>query len=84
MVIVMFRRAGERNIKTSKYQFWQQHNKSIELWSDKVINQNIDYTHNNPIESGFVTNAIDCKYSSTRNHQDDPTVLEIDCNGLLG
>lgn len=79
----MFKRAGTKNAATSKYQFWQHHNKPIELWSKKVIKQKIDYIHNNPVESGFVTNAIDWKYSSARNFQEDHTVLEIDIAGFL-
>lgn len=80
----MFERAGKKNATTSKYQFWQQNNKPIELWSEKVIKQKINYIHNNPVESGFVTNAIDWKYSSARNYQDDNTILEIDYTGFLG
>jgi len=80
----MFKRAGEKNATTSKHQFWQHHNKPIELWSEKVIKQKIDYIHNNPVEIGFVTNPIDWKYSSARNYQDDHTVLEIDSVGFLG
>ena len=80
----MFRRAGNKNATTTKSQFWQQHNRPIELWSEKVIKQKIDYIHNNPIESGFVCNAEDWKYSSARNFQDDFTVLEIDNTGFLG
>ncbi|WP_308993701.1 transposase [Mariniflexile litorale] len=80
----MFERAGIKNATTSKYQFWQHHNKPIELWSEKVIKQKIDYIHNNPVESGFVTNAVDWKYSSARNFQDDNTILEIDTVGFLG
>lgn len=79
----MFERAGKKNATTSTYQFWQHHNKPIELWSEKVIKQKIDYIHNNPVESGFVTNPIDWKYSSARNYQEDNTVLEIDSIGFL-
>ncbi|MBE7629889.1 REP-associated tyrosine transposase [Tenacibaculum piscium] len=74
----MLKRAGSKNSNVKKYQLWQQHNKPIELWSEKVIQQKIDYIHNNPIESGFVTNPVDWKYSSARNYQGDQTVLEID------
>tara|TARA_R110000868_G_scaffold19310_4_gene83194 strand:- start:680 stop:1222 length:543 start_codon:yes stop_codon:yes gene_type:complete len=74
----MMKRAGKKNSNIKKYQFWQQHNKPIELWSDKVIQQKINYIHNNPVEAGFVTNPIDWKYSSARNYQEDQTVLEID------
>ncbi|MCL6294905.1 REP-associated tyrosine transposase [Jejuia spongiicola] len=79
----MFERAGKKSATTGKYQFWQHHNKPIELWSEKVIKQKIDYIHNNPVESGFVTNTIDRKYSSARNYQDDNTVLEIDSIGFF-
>jgi putative transposase len=78
-----FERAGKKNATTSKYQFWQHHNKPIELWSEKVIKQKIDYIHNNPIASGFVVNPEDWKYSSARNFQDDNTVLEIDDTGFI-
>jgi REP element-mobilizing transposase RayT len=43
-----FERAGKKNSNTSKYQFWQQNNQPIELWSTPVIKQKFDYIHNNP------------------------------------
>ncbi|PHR74511.1 MAG: transposase [Lutibacter sp.] len=74
----MMERAGKKKSNVQQRQFWQQHNKPIELWSEKVIQQKIDYIHNNPVESGFVTDPIDWKYSSARNYQEDQTILEID------
>ncbi|MEP1488495.1 MAG: transposase [Algibacter sp.] len=79
----MFEHAGKKHGNVSKYQFWQHHNKPIELWSEAVIKQKINYIHNNPVVNGFVINAIDWKYSSARNFQDDHTVLEIDDVGFL-
>ena len=79
----MFKRAGTKNATTSNYQFWQQHNKPIELWSTKVIKQKIDYIHQNPVVNGFVVDPEDWKYSSARNYQDDTTILEIDNTGFL-
>lgn len=78
----MMERAGKRKSNVGKRQFWQQHNKPIELWSGKVIKQKIDYIHNNPVEQGFVTNPIDWKYSSARNYAEDETVLKIDNEGM--
>jgi hypothetical protein len=49
-----------------------------------VIKQKIDYIHNNPVVSGFVTNPIDWKYSSARNYQEDNTILDIDSVGFFG
>ena len=74
----MMERAGKKKSNVKQHQLWQQHNKPIELWSDKVIQQKIDYIHSNPVESGFVTDPVDWKYSSARNYQEDQTILEID------
>jgi putative transposase len=77
----MFERAGKKNSNVKFRQFWQQNNKPIEIWSLKVFEQKLNYIHNNPLESGFVTNPVDWKYSSARNYGDnDQTVLEIDIN----
>lgn len=78
----MMEKAGSKKSNVVKRQFWQQHNKPIELWSNKVIKQKIDYIHNNPVEAGFVTDPIDWKYSSARNYADDETILKIDNEGL--
>ena len=78
----MMERAGKKKSNVSEKQFWQQHNKPIELWSNKVIKQKMDYIHNNPVEVGFVTDSVDWKYSSARNYADDETVLKIDNEGI--
>lgn len=59
-----FAKAGKENSNVTNYQFWQQHNHPIELWSNDVIQQKIDYIHNNPIVAGFVIEAQHWKYSS--------------------
>ncbi|ALM07811.1 transposase [Sediminicola sp. YIK13] len=78
----MMERAGKKKSNVSKRQFWQQHNKPIELWSDNVIKQKIDYIHYNPVEQGFVTDPVEWKYSSARNFVDDHTILKIDNDGI--
>ncbi|NKI26630.1 transposase [Arenibacter sp. 6A1] len=74
----MLERAGKKKSNVSQRQLWQQHNKPIELWSNKVIKQKIEYIHNNPVEAGFVTDPVDWKYSSARNYAEDQTILKID------
>lgn len=78
----MMEKAGKKKSNVSKRQFWQQHNKPIELWSDNVIKQKIDYIHYNPVEQGFVTDPVEWKYSSARNYVDDHTILKIDNDGI--
>jgi REP element-mobilizing transposase RayT len=83
-MLSMFRKAGEKNSNVTKYQFWQQHNKPIELWSTPVIKQKLDYIHNNPVKAGFVNNPWEWKYSSSRNYTELDSAIEIDYIGFLG
>nr|MBC7613265.1 transposase [Pseudopedobacter sp.] len=74
----MMERAGLKNSNVKKRQFWQQNNKPIELWSAEVIDQKVEYIHNNPVVSGFVTEAHYWKYSSAIDYSGGKGVLEID------
>lgn len=59
-----FRKEAEKSSNVKHFQFWRHDNKPIELWSNKVIHQKIDYVHNNPVEEGFVYKPEDYIYSS--------------------
>ena len=74
----MFARAGFKNSNIEKMQFWQQNNKPIELWSSEVIDQKVDYIHNNPVVSGFVIEPWHWKYSSALDYSGGKGILEID------
>ena len=71
-------RAGSRNSNVKGSQFWQQHNKPIELWSPAVIDQKVDYVHMNPVEAGYVSEPEHRKYSSALDYSGRKGVLEID------
>ncbi len=57
-------RAGKRNANNTDFQFWQQHNQPIVLDNNFLIDQKVEYIHNNPVEAGFVEKPEDWKYSS--------------------
>lgn len=77
----MFAKAGEKNSNVKNYQLWQQHNQPIQIWSLKVFEQKLNYIHQNPVKSGFVTEPWEWKYSSARNYCDDfEGILKIDIN----
>lgn len=63
-----FRKAAVANSNNTTHQFWQQHNHPIELWSNHVIQQKMDYVHDNPAEAGFVENDYEYLYSSARDY----------------
>ncbi len=74
----MFERAGSKSSNVSIYQFWQHHNKPIELWSPEVIDQKVDYIHNNPVLAGFVEEPWHWRYSSAVDYSGGKGLLEID------
>ena len=74
----MMTKAGTKNSNVKHKQFWQQHNKPIELWSPNVINQKVDYIHFNPVKAGFVTEPHYWKYSSAIDYSGGKGLLEID------
>lgn len=63
-VLDIFQKNGLKNSNNKQYQFWQQHNKPILLYSSAVFRQKIDYIHNNPVRQGLVFNPSDYVYSS--------------------
>jgi REP element-mobilizing transposase RayT len=77
-LIWMFERAGKKNINNTKYQFWQQHNKPIELYDNKIIEQRLDYLHNNPVEEGFVFEPHEYKYSSAIDHSGGKGYVDVE------
>ncbi len=71
-----FKEAAEKSSNVTGYQFWRHDNKPIELWSNKVIYQKINYIHNNPVEEGLVYNPEDYVYSSARDYSGEKGLLD--------
>lgn len=69
----MMQRAGKKNRNNKDWQFWQQHNKPLEITGQEMFNEKLRYVHQNlptggqaPVQAGFVTKEEDWKYSSAR------------------
>ncbi|OWK72771.1 transposase [Flavobacteriaceae bacterium JJC] len=71
-----FRKEAEKSSNVTHYQFWRHDNKPIELWSNRVIKQKIDYVHQNPVEAGLVFRAEDYRYSSAIDYSDEKGLLD--------
>ena len=56
------------NIRNKDFQFWQQHNHPIELATNEMIDQRVNYIHNNPVEAGFVDEPHAWLHSSARDY----------------
>ena len=61
-----------------KLRGWQQDNHPIQLITPAVIEQKLNYLHDNPVVEGFVENAEDYVYSSARAIAGKPGVLRLE------
>jgi len=75
-LLEQFLKAGSKSSNVNKYQFWRHDNKPIELWSNKVIDEKIDYIHNNPVEEGLVFKPEDYLYSSALDYAGEKGILD--------
>ena len=73
----MLERAGKKNGKNKKYQYWQQHKKPIELYDKKIIDQKLDYLHNNPVEEGYVIEPYEYKYSRAIDYSGGKGMVDV-------
>ncbi len=77
-MLPLFKSAGLINSNNSTYQFWRQDNKPIELFSNEVFDQKLQYIHMNPVESGIVENPEDYLYSSARDYAGVKGLVDIE------
>jgi len=75
-LLEQFRKAGNQSSNVNKYQFWRHDNHPIELWSNKVIDEKIDYIHHNPVEAGLVSRAEDYLYSIAADYAGEKGMLD--------
>jgi len=63
--------------ENNDWQFWQQHNKPIQILDNEMFHQKLTYIHNNPVEAGFVERAEDWLYSSAGNFYGKKGSIEL-------
>ena len=71
-----FRKAANKSSNVKNFQFWRHDNKPIELWSNKVIKEKINYIHQNPVKAGLVYKSYDYVYSSAIDYAGGKGLLE--------
>jgi len=59
------------------WQFWQQGSHPIELWDNYMLEQKLDYLHNNPVAGGWVFRPEDYVWSSARDYSGEKGMLDI-------
>lgn len=75
-LLSQFKKAADNSSNVKSYQFWRHDNKPIELWSNKVIQEKVDYFHKNPVKAGLVYRPEDYVYSSAVDYAGEQGLLE--------
>ncbi|NJN28801.1 MAG: transposase, partial [Cyclobacteriaceae bacterium] len=58
-------------------QVWQQEYHPVELGTNEMMEQRLDYLHENPVKEGWVDNPQDYLYSSARDYAGRKGLLDI-------
>lgn len=67
-MLAIFKKAGSTNSNNTKYQFWRQDNKPIELVNTEQTERALNYLHQNPAVEDWVDESGQYKYSSARDY----------------
>ena len=63
-MLYLFRHFASKNNHNIEFQFWQHHNHPIDLSSNELIEQKLQYIHQNPVTAGLVDEEQAFVYSS--------------------
>ena len=61
----------------SKHKLWEEgfHPKMIE--NVNIMNEKVKYIHGNPVRRGYIDNPADWRYSSARNYEGQPGLIDV-------
>lgn len=75
LLVWLFERAGKQNSNNRNHQFCQQHSHPVELFTNKMIDQRLEYIHQNPVKAGIVLSPEHYLNSSAVNYAGLPEKL---------
>ena len=73
----LFEFSAKQHKRNSKYQVWTHENHAEIIYSNKFVEQKINYIHENPVRAGIVEKAEDYLYSSARDYAGLHGVLDV-------
>lgn len=65
------------NLKDRKYQFWKRNALSVDLFTDAVFRQKLDYIHRNPVKAGICETPEEYPWSSARFYETGDLTYEF-------
>ena len=73
----LFVRTGVKNSKNKDFQLWQNHYHGVELSTNVMMEQRLNYIHNNPVKAGLIDSPENWKWSSAVDYFGGEGLLEI-------
>ncbi len=67
-IMPIFYKAGRSNTNNDDFQFWIQDNHPVEMATAELMQQRINYIHNNPVRAGFVVQPEHWLWSSAHDY----------------
>ena len=67
-MLYRFEFAGKFDNRIKNYKFWQETNHAVLLDNNEMIDQRINYTHENPVRALIVSEPQDYLFSSARDY----------------
>jgi len=75
-LLQQFKKAAQQSSNVNTSQFWRHDNKPIELWSTALIEEKINYIHQNLVIAGLVFKPEDYVYSSAIDYAEEKGLLD--------
>ena len=77
-ILWLFKSAGLNNSNNKDFQFWQQDNRPIQLSTNEMIDQRLEYIHQNPVKEELVWEPEHYAFSSAINYSGKRGLLEVE------
>jgi REP-associated tyrosine transposase len=61
----------------SEYQIWQEGSMPKQILNNEMMQQKLEYIHNNPVSRGYVDDPLHWRYSSARNYAGQLGLVEV-------
>ena len=73
MNLLLKQKTGNIPARPDRQEFWERNSLSIDIWSEKVFIQQLNYIHNHPVKHSWnlVQHNEEYKYSSAKFYEPD-------------
>jgi REP element-mobilizing transposase RayT len=77
-MLYRFEYAGKFDKRITKYKFWRESNHAVYLETNEMMQQRLDYIHENPVKAMIVENPEEYLFSSARNYAGLDGLLDVE------